>query len=150
MKTPFHSRGIKKCPNWIVFFNLPNPSKEKMTKQILLLRLSYWTAALADFAIAYWALIPQRVGLTDIAYPMGLTSVIAFSWGVLLLIADRKPMERRWILIPTILVVGLVTVVRVIFSQNGIVEFNLVLLLFGTGLIVLMVYSYYYANKKIT
>ena len=121
-----------------------------MTKQILLLRLSYWTAALADFAIAYWALIPQRMGLTDIAYPMGLTSVIAFSWGVLLLIADRKPMERRWILIPTILVVGLLTVVRVIFSQNGIVEFNLVLLLFGTGLIVLMVYSYYYANKKIT
>ncbi len=53
-----------------------------MAKQILLLRLCYWIAALADFAIAYWALIPQRMGLTEVVYPMGLTSVIAFSWCV--------------------------------------------------------------------
>ena len=119
-----------------------------MKKQILLLRLSYWIAALADFAIAYWALIPQKMGLSGFVYPMGLTSVIAFSWGVLLLIADRKPMERRWILIPTILVVGLLTALRVIFSQYEMIEFSLVLLLFGIGLIILMVYSYYCVNKK--
>ena len=121
-----------------------------MKKQILFLRLSYWIAALADFAIAYRALIPQKMGLIDIAYPMGLTSAIAFSWGVLLLIADRKPMERRWVLVPTILVVGLLIMVGIIFSQNEIIEFNLALLLFGMGLMLLMVYSYYYANKKIT
>ena len=115
----------------------------------LLLRLCYWIAALADFAIAYWALIPQRMGLTEVVYPMGLTSVIAFSWGVLLLIADRKPMERRWILIPTILVVSLLTAARVFFSQKGDIDFNIVLLLFGIGLILLMAYSYYYANKGI-
>lgn len=118
-----------------------------MKKQILLLRLCYWIAALADFAIAYLALIPQRVGLTEIVYPMGLTSAIAFSWGVLLLLADRKPMERRWILIPTILVVGLLTAVRVIFWQNESIEFNLAILLFGIGLILLMIYSYYSANR---
>lgn len=118
-----------------------------MQKQILLLRLSYWIAALADFAIAYRALIPQRMGLTDIVYPMGLTSAIVFSWGVLLLIADRKPMERRWVLIPTILVVGLLIIVGIIFSQNEVIEFNLGLLLFGIGLIILMIYSYYYASK---
>jgi peptidoglycan/LPS O-acetylase OafA/YrhL len=117
-----------------------------MKKQILLLRLCYWIAALADFAIAYLALIPQRMGLTEIVYPMGLTSAIAFSWGVLLLLADRKPMERRWILIPTILVVGLLTAVRVIFWKNESIEFNLAILLFGIGLIVLMIYSYYSAN----
>lgn len=78
---------------------------------------------------------------------MGLTSVIAFSWGVLLLLADRKPMERRWILIPTILVVGLIVVVGIFFSLNEMIAFNPVLLLFGIGLIILMVYSYYYANK---
>lgn len=118
-----------------------------MKKQILLLRLCYWIAALADFAIAYLALIPQRMGLTEIVYPMGLTSAIAFSWGVLLLLADRKPMERRWILIPTILVVGLLTAVRVIFWQNESIEFNLAILLFGIGLILLMIYSYYSANR---
>ena len=118
-----------------------------MEKQILLLRLSYWIAALADFAIAYWALMPHRMGLTEVVYPMGLTSAIAFSWGVLLLIADRKPMDRCWILIPTILVVGSLTAVRVIFSQYEMIEFSLAFLLFGIGLMVLMTYSYYYANK---
>jgi len=119
-----------------------------MKQQILLLRLSYWIAALADFVVAYLVLIPQEMGLREIIYPMGLTSAIAFSWGILLLIADRKPVERRWILIPTTLVVGLLTAVRVIFSLKGMVEFSLVLLLFGIGLILLMVYSYYFASPK--
>ena len=88
-----------------------------MEKHIVLLRLSYWIPALADFGIAVLALFPGRMGLTEIVYPMGLTSVIAFSWGVLLLIADRKPMERRWVLIPTTLVVILITAARVIFSM---------------------------------
>ena len=109
--------------------------------------MSYWIAALADFAIAYMVLIPQKMGLADVVYPMGLVSAIALSWGVMLLIADRKPIERRWVLIPTILVVGLLTIVRVIFSQNGLIEFNLVLFLFGIGLILLMIYSYYSAEK---
>lgn len=118
-----------------------------MKKQILLLRLSYWIAALADFIVAYMVLVPERMGLTDIAYPMGLASAAIFSWAVMLLIADRKPLERRWILIPTILVVGLLTTVRVIFSLRGMIEFSLLILLFGIGLILLMLYSYYSASK---
>ena len=120
-----------------------------MEKQILLLRISYWVPALADFVIAYIALNPQQMGLTGIVYPMGLTSVIAFSWGVLLLIADRKPMERRWILVPTILVVSLLTITRVIFSQLDFIDFSFSVLLFGIGLVLFMSYSYYYASKKV-
>lgn len=120
-----------------------------MEKQILLLRISYWIPALADFTVAYSALNPQQMGLTGVVYPMGLTSVIAFSWGVLLLIADRKPMERRWILLPTILVVSLLTITRVIFSQLDFIDFSLSVLLFGIGLVLFMSYSYYYANKKV-
>lgn len=117
-------------------------------EQILLLRLSYWIAALADFVIAYLVLKPHEMGLTEVVYPMGLTSVIAFSWGVMLLIADRKPVERRWVLIPTILVVGLLTSVRVIFTLKGMIEFNLSLLLFGISLIILMIYSYFSVSKQ--
>ena len=118
-----------------------------MKKQILLLRLSYWSAALADFGIAILVLIPERMGLTEIVYPMGLMSAVAFSWGILLLIADRKPLERRWILIPTIIVVALLTIVRIIFALNKTIEFSFVLLIFGVSLIILMIYSYYSANK---
>ena len=78
---------------------------------------------------------------------MALTSVIAFSWGVLLLFADRKPMERRWVLLPTILVVALLTSVRVIFSQLGMMDFNLLFIIFGAGLAVFMAFSYYYAGR---
>ena len=114
-------------------------------KQILLLRLSYWIAAIADFNIAVVVLMPERMGVSDSVYPMGLASAIAFSWAVLLLIADRKPMERKWILVPTILVVALITIVRIKFSLDGAVEFSITLLLFAISLIALMAYSYYCA-----
>lgn len=79
---------------------------------------------------------------------MVLTSAIALSWGVMLLIADRKPVERRWVLIPTILVVGLLTSVRVIFALKGVIEISLGLLLFGISLIILMAYSYSAVSKQ--
>ena len=82
-----------------------------MEKQILLLRVSYWTAAVADLIIAVLVLIPERMGVTGFVYPMGLMSAVAFSWGVLLVFADRKPIERKWVLPPTILVVFLLGVV---------------------------------------
>ena len=119
-----------------------------MNKAVLLLRLSYWVAAIADFIIAILAWIPERMGVTETVYPMGLASVIAFSWGVLLVIADRKPLERRWILIPTILVVSLIAFARTKFSLDGPIEFSIILLLFAIALIILMAYSYYYASNN--
>jgi hypothetical protein len=73
--------------------------------------MAYWTAAVADFIVALLALIPSRMGVTQYVYPMGLMSAVAFSWGVILLFADRKPLERRWILVPTLLVVVLLGMV---------------------------------------
>ena len=121
-----------------------------MTKPILLLRLSYWIAAIADFIIAILAWMPERMGVTETVYPMGLSSAIAFSWGVLLVMADRKPLERRWILIPTILVVSLIAFARTKFSLDGTIEFSIALLLFAVALIIFMAYSYFYANKHAT
>ena len=121
-----------------------------MKKSILLLRLSYWIAAIADLVIAILAWIPERMGLAEIAYPMGLFSVVAFSWTLMLLMADRKPIERKWVLIPTIIVVTLITIVRAIFALGETIEFNLALLLFAIALIILMTYSYVYASKHET
>ena len=117
-----------------------------MAKPILLLRLSYWIAAIADFSIAVLAWMPERMSVSETVYPMGLASAVAFSWGILLLIADRKPLERRWILIPTILVVTLIAFTRTMFSLDGAIEFSIALLLFAIALINLMAYSLYCAN----
>ena len=118
-----------------------------MTRPVLLLRISYWIAAIADFVIAILVWIPERMGVTEIVYPMGLASAVAFSWGVLLLVADRKPLERRWILIPTMLVVALITFARITFSLDGTIEFSIALLLFAIALIIFMAHSYYYVDK---
>jgi uncharacterized BrkB/YihY/UPF0761 family membrane protein len=98
-------------------------------------------------AIAVLVLFPERMGLSEIEYPMGIMSAVAFSWGILLLMADRKPLKRKWILIPTIVVVALLTLVRILFELNDIIQFNLTYSLFGILLIILMVYSYYSASK---
>ncbi|MBT8382571.1 MAG: hypothetical protein KJO59_09460 [Ignavibacteria bacterium] len=118
-----------------------------MRKQIIQLRISYWTAAIADFVVSVIVLFPKEMGLSEIEYPMGLMSAVAFSWGILLLIADRKPLERRWILIPTILVVALLTFVRILFEINEKIETNFAVSLFGITLLIFMIYSYYSANK---
>lgn len=86
-----------------------------------LLRLSYWVAAIADFIIAVLVLIPQRMGVTDFVYPMGLTSAVAFSWGIMLVLADRKPLERRWVLAPTILVVFLLGIAVAYAGISGLI-----------------------------
>jgi hypothetical protein len=113
-----------------------------MKSKILYLRLSYWTAALADFAIGITILIPEKVGLTEFVYPMGLMSAVAISWGIMLLIADRKPIERRWVLIPTIIVVALLNGVRIYASVNELIEFNLVMQIVGILILALLIYTY--------
>ena len=92
-----------------------------MNRHRFLLRLSYWVAAIADFIIAVLALIPQRLGVTDFVYPMGLMSAVAFSWGVMLVFADRRPSERRWVLAPTILVVFLLGIVVAYAGISGLI-----------------------------
>lgn len=92
-----------------------------------LIRTSYWVAAIADFGIAILALIPGRMGVEGFVYPMGLMSAVAFSWGVLLLFADRKPVERRWVLLPTALVVFLLGVAVLYAGFASLIPFQQVL-----------------------
>lgn len=92
-----------------------------MSEHRQLLRISYWVAAIADFMIAVSVMIPERMGVSGFVYPMGLMSAVAFSWGVLLLIADRDPIGRRWVLLPTMLVVFLLGVAGVYAASVGVV-----------------------------
>lgn len=85
-----------------------------------LIRTSYWVAAIADFGIAFLVLVPGRMGVEAFVYPMALMSAVAFSWGVLLVIADRKPVERKWVLGPTALVVFLLGVAGVYAAFAGL------------------------------
>jgi hypothetical protein len=95
--------------------------EQNFVKDRILIRVSYWVAAIIDFAIAVAVLIPERMGVEEFVYPMGLMSAVAFSWGVLLIVADRKPVERRWVLLPTMLVAFLLGAAGVYAASVGVI-----------------------------
>ncbi len=79
------------------------------------LRLSYWIGAVVDFAAGWMMLIPSLFAFMnqpttfqsadEYRYAMGMGAPLMFGWTVLLLWADRKPLERQAILPITLLVV---------------------------------------------
>ena len=121
-----------------------------MKKNRMLLRTSYWVAAVADFIIAILVLIPDRMRITEFVYPMGLMSAVAFSWGVLLILADRKPIERRWVLPPTILVVFLLGVAGAYAVISGVLPFSRIIASSAAVVIVLCLLIYTHFKTRAT
>ena len=119
-----------------------------MDTKIRWLRISYWVAAVADFVIAALCLIPSRMGVAQYVYPMGLISAVAFSWGVLLLFADRQPIERRWILVPTMLVVALLGTVGVHAGLTGILPLSRAITSFVATIVVFSILFYSYIHAR--
>ena len=91
-----------------------------MSKQILWLRISYWVGAVIDVLAAIQMLVPAIFSATnflpdfnpgvDYRYAMGMGASLMIGWTVLLIWAERKPLERKGILIITIfpVIVGMV------------------------------------------
>jgi hypothetical protein len=115
-----------------------------MSSRIGWLRASYWAGAVADFGVGGLTLVPARMGETEITYPMGLAASVMFAWSLLLIWADRRPVERKGVLpltifvIAELLVVGLFAVASGIFPVARIIPTSIL----GCLLIALMGYSY--------
>ncbi len=119
-----------------------------MEKKVKWLRISYWTAAIADFVVALLALIPTRMGVTQYVYPMGLMSAAAVSWGVLLIVADRRPVERRWILLPTMLVVALLAVAGLHAGVSGLLPASRIIPSSMVSVVIFVVLAYSFFNAR--
>jgi len=113
-----------------------------MNEHLVLIRASYWVAAVADFIIAILVMIPERMGVTGFVYPMSLMSAVAISWGVMLILADRKPMERKWILLPTMLVVFLLGVAGAYSVIVGVIPANRIIASSVAEVVVLTLLTY--------
>ncbi len=120
-----------------------------MRSKVALLRASYWAGAVADVGVGVLTLVPSRMGETEFRYPMGLAAAVMFGWALLLIWADRRPLERRGVLLPTIFVIlgllsaGLYAVASGIFPIARIVPTSIL----GAALIALMGFSYLEAGK---
>ena len=119
-----------------------------MKNGLVWLRIGYWVAGIADFVVAVIVLIPERMGVSGYVYPMGLMASVAFSWGVLLLVADRKPLERRWIVLPTILVVSLLGGTAVHAGFIGIIPLSRAVATAVVSLAVLTVLTFGYRRSS--
>jgi hypothetical protein len=83
-----------------------------MSRKIILLRFCYWIGAVADAISAIVMLFPRlggsMYGISDFnpgyeyRYAMGLGASLMIGWTFLLIWADRKPVERRGVLILTV------------------------------------------------
>jgi len=84
------------------------------------LRISYWAGAILDALAALSMLSPRLFAATnglpdfhpgaDYRYAMGMGASLMLGWTALLLWADRKPLERKGVLLITLapVVLGLV------------------------------------------
>ena len=83
-----------------------------MRKKILLLRICYWIGAVADAISAIVMLLPtlggSMYGISDFnpgyeyRYAMVLGASLMIGWTFLLIWADRRPVERRGVLLLTV------------------------------------------------
>jgi hypothetical protein len=122
-----------------------------MTTQskILWLRVSYWSGAIADGIIAIRTMIPEIMGETEFRYAMGIATTLIIGWTCLLIWADRKPVERKGVLLLTIFpVIGglLMTATYAVATDIFPYERMVPLWIAGVGLIVLMSFSYFNAR----
>jgi len=76
--------------------------KNTEQSKILWLRISYWVGAVADAIVGVRMLIPSAMAEAGHTYAMGTSASLMFGWTLLLIWADRKPLERKGVLLLTI------------------------------------------------
>ena len=89
----------------------------KMDDPVRWLRISYWAGAILDALAALSMLSPEVFAATnglqnfhpgiEYRYAMGMGASLMLGWTALLLWADRKPLERKGVLLITLLPVVL-------------------------------------------
>lgn len=119
-----------------------------MKNKIRWVRFSYWVGAIGDFLLAVLVLIPDRMGVPTYVYPMGLSSAIAFSWGCMLIWADRDPLARLWVLKPTILVGSCLFVAVIASIAVGAIPAGTVIFALVAFPTVVILWSFSYFNAR--
>jgi hypothetical protein len=129
---------------------------------IIWLRISYWAGALLDLLAGLTMLFPALFIINNqvssflpspqYRYAMGMGAPLMLAWTVLLLWADRKPLERKGILPITLLVVFGEVINEIVAARTGYIT---PAALFPTWtiqtvLIVLFLFSYLNARNAVT
>lgn len=124
-----------------------------MKNKILWLRITFWWGIIADAFEVIRMMIPQLFLATtgspltpDTGFRFGLLygMPVMLGWTLVLFWADRKPLERRGVLLCLIPVILAYLVVEIVGIQMGVIAFanTLLPLIMQVILIVLCIFSY--------
>lgn len=131
-----------------------------VNKPIRLLHIAYWTGAAADFIVAIGMIFPgilKRAYALDTFIPdpsftfaMRFGAALMLGWTALLIWADRKPVERRGVLILTVFVIIGLMLSTLYAVISGFVPVREMILtwIFQVLLVVLFSMSYFSAKPE--
>jgi hypothetical protein len=130
-----------------------------MKNRTNLLRISYWIGAILDGLMIIPMLFPKVGGVlfgipdfnpgVEYKYAMGVGASLMAGWTILLIWADRKPIERKGVLLITVFPVLLGLIVAGIYAvaQNLIpIEKMILTWIIQILLITLFTYSFFSAK----
>ncbi|MGE5775166.1 MAG: hypothetical protein ACM33V_03045 [Chloroflexota bacterium] len=123
-----------------------------MKDTILFLRIAYWWGVTADAVTAILMLFPNlflramSFNLApgrDFAFGLSYCVPLMIGWTILLIWADRKPLERKGILLLTLPIIAGYIAIELYAVSTGITSLGsaLPLLVMQTGLFALIVFS---------
>jgi len=120
-----------------------------MKNKIIWLRISYWVGAIADGIATLRMLFPKIAYGAEYRYALGLGASLMLGWTFLLVWADRKPLERKGVLLLTVFPVITGILLAEIYSvTKGLITFEKMLPtgIFLFVLIALFIFSYFNAK----
>lgn len=134
---------------------MTSTAKDRPGSRVRWLRISYWAGAVTDFLAALGMIFPDLGGAlyglrgftpgSDYLYAMDTAAALMLGWAALLLWADRRPVERRGILVLTAspVIVGL-AIGEILAVRNGFLAFGVVIpvLFVQATLAALFLFSY--------
>ena len=121
-----------------------------MRDPVFWLRASYWIGAAADGYATFRMLFPKIAQGPEYRYALGLGASLMLGWTILLIWADRKPVERKGVLLLTAFPVLLGLVMAELFAFHaGLVPLEKVLavVIFLAALASLFTFSYFNARS---
>ncbi len=121
-----------------------------MNNRITWLRVSYWVGALTDAVAALRMMFPELANGVEYRYAMGLGASVVLGWAFLLIWADRKPVERKGVLLLTVFPVITGIIIAEVYAYfAGFMELKSVLptVVYLLALSALLTFSYLKARE---
>jgi hypothetical protein len=127
------------------------------SKAVFWLRVSFIIGAVVDAAALVPMLIPWAAkifwGFEDFSgmyyFAMGMGASLMLAWTILLLWAYRKPLERRYIALFTVIILIGMIIMETVSVNNGYIQFSKIVgsLVLQTVWLVLFSYSFFISSK---